>query len=104
MEADPKAPELPEGWHWDALANTFVHTVTPRVSNPIGRPVTRSYGVDVLRALLSSHGLHIVSEADKRVLEACAAFPIEDLRVAATENDYEPGANVAKAELARRTP
>lgn len=41
----------------------------------------QTYAVEIahLRQVLSAHGLHIVSEAERKVLEACAAFPTEAL-------------------------
>lgn len=34
--------------------------------------------IDVLRQALESHGLHIVTSADKKVLDACAAMKLCD--------------------------
>lgn len=58
-----------------------------------------------LRALLSAHGLYIVTEADKRVLEAMADVDEETL-TNTLESKYTTLENkaVAAAELARRTP
>ncbi len=61
-----------------------------------------------LRALLATQGLHIYTEAERKVLDACAAFPTEHL----TGDAYPSLANKqelsdlslrwSRAELARR--
>jgi hypothetical protein len=80
--ADPKAPEIPEGWVFDG------DETSPGYENHAGDSFelytdglyigVRHAGyhthfftelpLSVLRALLSAHGLHIVSEADRKVL------------------------------------
>jgi hypothetical protein len=57
--ADPKAPELPKGWHWDEEGQSFVRM--------FGKKTGFCVTMDMLRALLSAHGLHIVSEAERKV-------------------------------------
>jgi hypothetical protein len=89
--ADPKAPEMPEGWMCTRNVNGLV-CESPE-QNPErtfrvawwaahhngmyveGYDFAVMVPLPVLRALLSAHGLHIVSEADRKVLEACAAIP-----------------------------
>lgn len=83
---DPKAPEMPEGWrvfpdggtenqHGDSF-----EWVNDGVTVGVRRAATHYFTelpIDVIRALLSAHGLTIVSEAERKVLEACEA--IDDL-------------------------
>lgn len=64
LMADPKAPEMGD-------ADRFV-----RFDGCIRSPVSLSEIRDKLQRFF---GLAIVSEADKRVLEACAAFTDKDL-------------------------
>lgn len=62
--------------------------------------------VDVLRSAEDA-GLAIVSEADRKVLEACAAFPTAALRHDAYTNRNELSdlsLRWTEAELARRAP
>ena len=57
-----------------------------------------------LRTWLLPHGLHIVSEADRKVLEACAGISQTDAEWLTKDVEAPRGwiAKVAKAELARR--
>jgi hypothetical protein len=55
-----------------------------------------------LRPLLAQHGFHIVTEAEKMVLDAMAEMSTEDLQD--IDNDDQMCCEVAAAELARRTP
>lgn len=60
--ADPKAPEMPEGWS----------SIGGDDSAPLSFVCKRNWFVISLQRiseLLSAHGLHIVSESDKQVLE-----------------------------------
>jgi len=72
--------------------------------------------LDLLRALLSAHGLAVVNEADRKVLDACAAMVLcdddPDLAESEPMEPQEHGEDcyiytddqyaIAKAELARR--
>lgn len=83
--ADPKAPEI-EGWKWDGYPSLASYTkrnldvtfdgtdleTCETVSGYGGYTARVSVSLPLLRALMSHLGLHIVSEADKRVLDACA--------------------------------
>jgi hypothetical protein len=120
--SDPKAPDLPEvltgelpkGWR--ALAGGFASADVLLVLTDDGlhRVKAREFGrgfaiektpLDVIRALLSAYGLHIVSEADRKVLEAMAEVDEETL-TNTLESKYTTLENkaVAEAELeARKT-
>jgi hypothetical protein len=87
--ADPKAPDV-HGWkpqqyggfargNWDVDFDGEDLEASVNVSGYGGYGDRMCLPLPELRALLSAHGLAIVSEADKRVIEACAAFPIEAL-------------------------
>lgn len=58
--ADPKAPEMPEGW------TTWTGDATGKIYFRLRRQSTLR--LETIHALLSAHGLHMVTEADKRVL------------------------------------
>lgn len=93
-------------------------TTEERMSGYEGWTATVHVPLDVLRQLLAKAGLHIVTEADKRVLEASAAMALCDDDPDACEAEpLEPQEHgedcyiytddqyaIAKAELARRTP
>jgi hypothetical protein len=86
-------------------------TTEERMSGYEGWTATVHVPLDVLRRLLANSGLHIVTEAEKRVLDACAALRIVQLKLhegknaptkpAVTSNGLS---ELAVAELARRTP
>lgn len=61
--------------------------------------------LEMIRAALSAHGLAIVSEADRKVLEACAALPEKWLRDGISIAESTGGTTVwlCKSELARRS-
>jgi hypothetical protein len=67
--ADPKAPEMPEGWR--AVYRRFADVMPWKWDHSTGAWLD----LDGIRALLSAHGLAIVSEADRKVLEAMAKAP-----------------------------
>lgn len=114
---DPKAPEMPEGWfpHYDHFRHAnaaggvavqyraeqlHVSDVYVDPRNPRGFSIPLA----ILRAALSAHGLHIVSEADRKVLKAMGKVNVYILQICAHESEedghwHEP----AKAELARRS-
>lgn len=114
--ADPKAPEMPEGWfpHYDHFrrANAaggvavqyraeqlHVSDVYVDPQNPRGFSIP----LVILKAALSAHGLHVVTAADVKVLEASSDAPESELRLLLSM----PGVPTwetehAEAELARR--
>lgn len=61
-------------------------------------------GLDQIRERLAERGLHVVSAADRAVLDAMAAVPRETLEraLANTLHGPEHSRDVAAAELARR--
>jgi hypothetical protein len=93
--ADQKAPELPEGWHWDEEGQSFVRM--------FGKKTGFCVTMGMLRALLSAHGLHICSEADRKVLEACADLEGPAVTSGAHLIFWPAMAKVCEAELARRS-
>lgn len=90
-EASVKAAEMPEGTRGNL------------------RKLLRGFGimapltVSSLREILSEAGLAVVSQADKLVLEACAALTDEDLKYwAPRPASCRERSMLAIAELARR--
>lgn len=85
--ADTKAPELPEGWDRSEQGQWLVNgDVAVSFTNDTLHVTAMHCGahlsLPVLRALLSAHGLAIVNEADKRVLDAMWAIPDGTLTLA----------------------
>jgi hypothetical protein len=75
-------------------------TTEERMSGYEGWTATVHVPIDVLRQLLAKIGLHIVTEAEKRVLDECAVLHKVCFECREADSLYE----VCKAELARRTP
>lgn len=111
--ADPKAPEI-NGWkpeqyggfargNWDVDFDGEDIEVSVNVSGYGGYGDRMCLPLPVLCALLSVHGLHICSEADKRVLDACAALKPRSLEFWADFGNTEELKTVAVAERARRS-
>lgn len=117
--AEPKAPETIDGWKWDGFTNyasyvkrnvdvSFDGTgleTSETVSGYEGYTSRVSVSLPLLRALLAHLGLHIVSEADKRVLDAMAALHIDNV----SSYDHESNKRhweypAMMSELARRKP
>ncbi len=123
----PAAPELPEGWvphfsgyrlptkggwHVDSDTDANLHVcrayhLAEQYSEGVRIPLP------ILRALLATQGLHIVSEKDREVLEAVASASLEDSDLDADplepqelgEDCYlytDDQARIVRAELARR--
>lgn len=110
--ADPKAPWI-RGWkpqqyggfergNWDVDFDGEDVEASVNVSGYGGYGDRMCLPLPVLRALLSAHGLHIVSEADKRVLEAMAEIPEESMSWAQAISHSLDEALVAELE-ARKT-
>src|SRR5688572_23357029 len=94
---------MPEGWR--AVYRRFADTMPWKWDHASGAWLD----LEGIRALLSAHGLHIVSEAERKVLEACAAIPTEEAEGARGSFACFPNHPISKlyvamwtAELARR--
>lgn len=116
--SNTKAPDIVDGWlRLEAgyfLGEIFVAMYEPdalEVSHgvPEDDETRRSFDphttacmpLPVLRALLSAHGLHIVTEAERKVLEANAALDSDWLDKCKFSRDIRLF-RFAEAELARR--
>jgi hypothetical protein len=90
---------MPEGW--DAVCAVPGAPVAFRRNGPGYRFVT----LEVMRQLLATQGLHIVSEADRKVLDALVDVSDQELRdaIASPVTSIEV-TQFARAELARRNP
>jgi hypothetical protein len=86
--ADPKAPEL-QGWkpqqyggfargNWEVDFDGEDLETSVSVTGYGGYSDRTYVPLDVLRTLLSAHGLAVVNEADRKVLDACAAMVLCD--------------------------
>lgn len=60
--------------------------------------------LEVIRAALAAQGLHVVSDADMRVLEACKSWAVEFISYpdGTGVTQYGDVMSIARAELARR--
>ncbi len=104
---------LPPGWR--ELAGGFASgdVLLVLTSDGLHRVKAREFGagfaiektpLDVVKALLETHGLHIVTAADKAVLEACDAMPMQSLLETELDSEITPDwyLALARAELIRR--
>jgi hypothetical protein len=105
--------ELPPGWR--ELAGGFASgdVLLVLTGDGLHRVKARDFGhgyaiektpLDVVKALLATHGLHIVSAADKAVLDWAARLSVAELGLLRGDERDQSEASIgfAQSELARR--
>lgn len=96
--ADPKAPER--------FGQCAPSDATMRERVECAAMLLQLSGPGVLLEALRDSGLHIVSEADRKVLDACAALPEKQLQASLSGRPFRAShqqREFSQAELARRS-